>query len=767
MKKLGDKIVTYLLVLGMLMSCCSSGLTVNAMSGDLASGTDATTAITVETTDETDITTEGVYSSEITSEGTNDIISDNSSSSEEGSVPQDGDNFTINQTNLNGNQSAAEAQGNFSVALNGAIQSGYSDYTSYMTDHVLKVDGEVINDGDTIVPSKDFALSLYFKLSLSDMATNGLKYYYELPEHISIGDQGSEEETITLYNADRVAIGNYYIKDDVMYVTFPGYYDEVIAYFNMDASWDVSANSAQIEVNWNNEIETYNIDICDLTVVKTHTGYVNNKDDNGMNVGFKIKVKPNSEDGTINNITLTDSYSLNYLKIDENAYGTDKAIKVTTYNADKTVAGEPKYYKLSDIMEDSASYGSFSIPGLSVTAGGYFEVEYVSSMTEEERMEIDASSGKINQEFINKATASYPYYDAALGKELTLSTSASVESKYGANTAWIYKEEGREEDVKVTTEGTTIIPYVVTVNKHRRYSLGGSIVRDEISEFVGGDVVYYTAWDAITKVEWLNNAGDGEANQTWIFLDDTTYAELNNLATTSSTTAYDNLQANAGLKKKLIDAINAEVDSGNQITDFDEDAALRYVFTSNAANNFIWITPPDDIPTTYTINYQVKAVKEVGSFKNSAALWYTEYDAVPPGPGVGWTKPVKKVLNATKENYGVYIGEDGNYYVDYKITVGLEAGSAGFDGVSVRDIFPHNKVVIDGQEYVVFDWLAGFDGAEVDLANFNTPENIALVSSVVDISTTSTDQAVKAVVDNAYSFYFHEVTGDGHPSDFD
>lgn len=775
MKKLGDKIVSYLLVLGMLMSCCSSGLTVNAMSGDLASGTDATTAITVEATEETDITTEEVYSSEITSEGTNDIISDNSSSSEEGSVPQDGDNFTINQTNLNGNQSAAEAQGNFSVALNGAIQSGYSDYTSYMTDHVLKVDGEEINDGDTIVPSKDFALSLYFKLSLSDMATNGLKYYYELPEHISIGDQGSEEETITLYNADRVAIGNYYIKDDVMYVTFPGYYDEVIAYFNMDASWDVSANSAQIEVNWNNEIETYNIDICDLSVVKTHTGYISNKDDNGMSVGFKIKVKPNSEDGTINNITLTDSYSLDYLKIDENTYGTDKAIKVTTYNADKTVAGEPKYYKLGDIMENSAIYGSFSIPGLSVTAGGYFEVEYVSSMTEEQRMEIDASSGEIDQEFINKATASYPYYDAALGKEVTLSTSASVKSKYGANTSWIYKEEGREEDVKVTSAGTTIIPYVVTVNKHRRYSLGGSIVRDEISEYLdeagnegkAGDVVYYTSSAADTRVEWLNNAGSGTINQKWILLDAETYGKLNGLATTSSTTAYDNLQANTELKQKLIDAINAEVDSGNQITDFDKDAALRYVFTTEAANNFIWITPPDDIPTTYTINYQVKAVKEVGSFKNSAALWYTEYDAVPPGPGVGWTKPVKKVLNATKENYGVYIGEDGNYYVDYKITVGLEAGSAGFDAVSVRDIFPHNKVVIDGQEYVVFDWLAGFDGTEVDLANFNTPENIALVSSVVDVSTTSTDSAVKKVADNAYSFYYHECLGDAHPPAFE
>ncbi len=782
MRKLGKKIVCYATILGMLMSYCPQELKVNAMSTEVATYTDAedystetedvsedTVLITTqESVDTTEVTTETVDNGDITTENANEEITEDVDSAGDEAIPQDGDIFTINHTNLSGNQSAAEAQGNFTVSMNGAVQSGYSDYTSYMTEHTLMVDGTKINDGDTIVPSKDFALSLYFKLTLADMAANGLKYYFELPEYITIGDQGSEEETITLYNGDRVAIGNYYIKDDVMYVSFPGYYDEVIAYFNMDASWDVSDNSAQIEVKWNNDVDTYNIDICDLSVVKTHTGYITNEKDNGMSVGFKIKVTPNSEDGTINNITLTDTYSLGNLKIDEHTYGSDKAVKVTTYNADKTAAGEPKYYKISDIIKEGSSvYGSFSIPGLSVETGGYFQVEYVASVTEEQRMEIDASAGDIKQKFINTAIASYPYYDTELGKEVTLSTSAKVESEYGSNSAWIYKEQGREEDTKVTSSGTTIIPYVVTINKHRRYSLGGSIVRDEISEFVGGDVVYYTAWDADTRVEWLNKAGDGEANQTWIFLDDATYAELNKLATTSSTTAYDNLRANAELKKKLMDAINAEVDSSNQITDFDEDAALRYVFTSNAANNFIWITPPDDIPTTYTINYQVKAVKEVGSFKNSAALWYTEYDAVPPGPGVGWTKPVKKVLNATKENYGVYIGEDGNYYVDYKITVGLEKGSAGFDGVSVRDIFPHNKVVIDGQEYVVFDWLAGFDGAEVDLANFNTPENIALVSSVVDVSTTSTDEAVKAVVDNAYSFYFHEISGDGHPSDFD
>lgn len=747
MKKFWKKTVCFATMLGMLISSCPPGLNVSAMPAEVATYTDAT-----ETTEEAheeiqEVTTEAANDE---NQGTADV-DENS--------PQDGDVFSIDEDNLNGDESVAEAQGQFSMVRESSVQAGYSDYTNYMTDHRLEVDGVEITDGSTIVPSKNFVLSLYFELTLADMATNGLKYYYPLPDHISIGDQGSEDETITLYNGDRVAIGNYYIKDDVLYVTFPGYYDQVIAYFNMDASWDVSSNSAQISVNWEDGVETYNIDICDLTVVKTHTGYVTNDDDNGMSLGFKVRVTPNSETGTINNITLTDTYNLDNLKIDENAYGTDKAVKVTAYNADKTIAGEPVYYKLSDIKTSgNLSSGVFEISGLSISAGGYFEIEYCSFIEEKERMAIDASSGEEKQIAYNTAEASYPYYDAEAGKTVTLSTSAKVKAEYGNNTQWIYKEAGEEGLIKETSEGKTIIPYVVTVNKHRRYSLGGSIVKDEITGFSGGTATYYTNYDADTKVEWMNKLDNGVIEQKWIYLDDETYSDLSALAATGATTAYDKLLADTELVGAIVEAINDTESSSNQITTFDKDAALKYVFTKQGANNFIWVTPTDDMPTTYTIKYQVIVDKEVGSFKNTAALWYTEYEAVPALPG-GWTKPVKKVLNASKTNYGVYVGEDGNYYVDYKITVGLEAGSAAFEDISVRDIFPTNKVVIDGKEYTVIDWLAGFDGTSVDLANFSEEANIALVSSVVNISSTSNDPNVQAVVDNAYAFYFHEVNG--------
>ena len=234
MKKFWKKTVCFATMLGMLISSCPPGLNVSAMPAEVATYTDAT-----ETTEEAheeiqEVTTEAANDE---NQGTADV-DENS--------PQDGDVFSIDEDNLNGDESVAEAQGQFSMVRESSVQAGYSDYTNYMTDHRLEVDGVEITDGSTIVPSKNFVLSLYFELTLADMATNGLKYYYPLPDHISIGDQGSEDETITLYNGDRVAIGNYYIKDDVLYVTFPGYYDQVIAYFNMDASWDVSSNSAQI-----------------------------------------------------------------------------------------------------------------------------------------------------------------------------------------------------------------------------------------------------------------------------------------------------------------------------------------------------------------------------------------------------------------------------------------------------------------------------------------------------------------------------------------
>jgi hypothetical protein len=131
-----------------------------------------------------------------------------------------------------------------------AVIEGYSDYTPYLQSHEITVNGSTLKSGDTITPGKSFALKMSFELNLSNMARNGLQYYYPLPDHISVGDQGTEEEPITLYDSQKVAIGTYYIKDDIMYVTFPGYYDRVVAYFEMEGSWSDCANTSGIDVDW-------------------------------------------------------------------------------------------------------------------------------------------------------------------------------------------------------------------------------------------------------------------------------------------------------------------------------------------------------------------------------------------------------------------------------------------------------------------------------------------------------------------------------------
>ena len=96
-----------------------------------------------------------------------------------------------------------------------ATLNGYTDFSDKLVSHEITVDGQKLNNGDTINPSESFSLKLSFEIkNISDMATGGLKYFFKLPDHISIGNQGSESDQKTLYNSRRDAIGSYYILDD-------------------------------------------------------------------------------------------------------------------------------------------------------------------------------------------------------------------------------------------------------------------------------------------------------------------------------------------------------------------------------------------------------------------------------------------------------------------------------------------------------------------------------------------------------------------------
>ena len=158
----------------------------------------------------------------------NEVNSENQSESEEDIVVEINEEALSSKT-----ETMAEAEGRikpFAMKLMAAgnpennVLEGYSDYTPYLTAHKVMADGVEKKDGDTIDPAKEFSLSLSFDMKIADMGKNGLKYYFKLPEHISIGDLGSENSQIVLYNSNHCAIGTYFVKDDILYVTFPGYY---------------------------------------------------------------------------------------------------------------------------------------------------------------------------------------------------------------------------------------------------------------------------------------------------------------------------------------------------------------------------------------------------------------------------------------------------------------------------------------------------------------------------------------------------------------
>lgn len=644
-----------------------------------------------------------------------------------------------------------------------SILPGYSDYTDYLNSHEISVDGKVLKSGDTIDPAKGFALKMDFTLNLTDMAANGLKYYFPLPDHISIGDKGSEEEPITLYNANRVAIGTYFIKDDVLYVEFPGYYDNVIAFFDMQGSWSGTESRTSIDVAWPKGTDNYKIDLCGLNVQKSQQSYVTQAD-GSLKSSFKITTRPKIPNASISDITFKDEFSNSSRnKIVEDTYGADKAIKVSMYRADKSLI-ESKYYKLSDVRKSTSTGTTFVIPGLDIVDGGYFVVEYETLISMDDRIAIDGSKGR--DSYTNVGTSSYDYFDTTTGKDVTLSASARVTSEYTGGTDWIMKSASDETKTKYVDRKTkVVVPYVITINKRRPYSLGGSAVKDEITGFVGGDVVYDTSPSAETYVEWVTKKGEGTVEQKWVIVSPELLEELNSLCAKSPDTALANLRANTSLQSRVVDAINAAY--GTSYTELDDEAALQYVFTDENSHNFVWFMPFDTTPTSYTIHYDTIVDPEVGSFSNAAALWYTEYEGVPKGPGGGWTRPVKKVMNATKSNAGVYIGADGKYYIDYTLTVGVEAGSAGFEDIGIRDMFPYHPVTLDdGNVYNVYDWVAGIDADSVDITTLTSKDNINLVSPVVDITTDSTDPAVRAVLDTAYAGFFYEVSGDTSPSSF-
>ncbi len=633
----------------------------------------------------------------------------------------------------------------------GYVQGGFSNYSQYMTKHSLKVDGAVIGDGAIIDPSAGFELSLSFKLSLADMAANGLKYYYELPDHITIGDKGSKSEQLALYNSRHVSIGTYYIDDDVIYVEFPGYYDSVEANFSLSASWSDTENRLSVDVPWNDCVEKYIINPCELVVTKQSTGYINMSDDSLLNK-FTVRVTPKSDAGDIHDVIFDDVFSVKNLTIDEDYFEGGKAVMLTSYNAYGLVSDKVYYSAGEVITKTSAREYNIHIEGIDVVKGGYFTVTYAAGIPYDKRLAVDCSGSGDN--YTNRAKASYFVENPDTGEKQELFSEAKITGKYSPDSEWIMKEAGDATKTEVMDNDTkTIVPYTLNINKRRLYSLGGSCVRDEISLFTEGNVVYYTDSAANTYVEWINSSGSGEIKQKWIILTDSVYNEFRSLVYASGKdTSLERFRKNAKIKAKVLNELNAA--EGTSYTEFTDELAAKYVFTDSQSHNFIWLMPLDSEPTSYMIHYDTIVDSQVGDFLNSTSLWFTEYEGIPYAPGTGWVRPTHKVLNATKSNGGVYVGSDGNYYVDFTLTIGLEAGSDAFEDIVIQDEFAYYQPGSYDSKMVM--WLNSpdkklnpdmFDDSN-DPAVWN--ERMKQINSMFTITTDSRDPAVQKLADEAY-----------------
>ena len=656
------------------------------------------------------------------------------------------------------------------------VQAGFSDYSPYIKTHKLTVDNQEILDGDTIEPTKQFKLEMSFNMKLSDMSTNitdstdGLHYYFPLPDHISIGDKGSADSQIPLYNSRNVQIGTYYIKadaknGDVMYVTFPGFYDDVTTYFELSASWSDTDDKDSIQVPWGKDVDTYFINRTSLIITKDQTRARRGDDGITRNV-FHITIKAKDDMNDVKDVDFKDEMTSQHFILDpEGVTGDDGkkyAFKITSYDKDGVVVGTPEVKPASVAKtSDAGTNGtktSVEIKGLTVPKGGKIVVEYAAYIPREDKRDMDNNAESDTLE--NTAAASHPVTNKETGKVEHPWITSKVTDNLIYKKQWILKDASDKNLVKVTdTDNTEYIAmdYDVEVNPLREYTMGGALIRDVISNsFYSADDIKYTnvTYDIknlanekpyVTKTVKANTATTRELS--WVPLSKDVYDDLcSKIDVKHPLGALGRLQndsALAGTRSALQSAISA---AGYSFSGDYSD----YIFTDNECHEFVWLVPEDEddpdrpgdkIVGTYKLHYHTISGLGVGSFANSASLRYRDMDPVIFGavgyPGDYSLKDRK--IEAKKYNEGVYLGNDGNYYVDWTITVAVPADSRGWEDIMLIDEFPR-YVVGSGDDTIIYsDWLKGLAAPNYDSMN----------SGVFQFSTDSKRNDVKAIVNRA------------------
>ncbi|MBP3326036.1 MAG: hypothetical protein J6L77_06435 [Coprococcus sp.] len=703
--------------------------------------TEASEEVTTEEVREeatTEASTEEQSTEETSSEeeGSTEDISTEEEATTEGSIVFYMDNHAIESNDAIG----AEAEGIMTYADTG-VNEGYTDYADYLDVHTILVDGKPYDGTDRLDPAASFTQHLEFTLTRADMKANGLQYYFQFPEHITIGNVGSEDSQLILYNTGGRTIGTYYILDDVLYVTFPGYYESVTAYFNLEANWEDVKNKSNVDILWPGEKEKVLFDLSDLNISKAMTDFEADKDGNQYAV-FTVRISPKSPDLGINGIKFEDTYYSTSILLTEDYFSDSKGkkhdIQVKSYGSDGSLKNTT-YYEYADVAVKSGSNTTMTIGNLSAPANGYIAVQYAVKIDYDTYMKLGAQ-GK-QAAYKNKATASYDIYNEDGTYNDTLSSSAERDGYFGTETGWVYKKVGT--GVYTDDKTNLVVPYTVGINRDRLYSLGGSIVQDAITQF---DDSYTVTYDMSTNPTIDITDKNGSSNRTleWKVLEDSLYAELvSALYKSSSKTAMDNILTGTGsyatLRNKLKTALG--------VSELTNEIVSTYLFTDSAAEDFTWITPLDKTPTHYMLHYNTLVPSACDGNTNSASMWYTEYNAIPPGPGTGYENPYKKVMEIDKSNDGIYEDKDGNYLVDWHISLTVPAGSH-FDHIALEDVLQSYYIPADvlSPGHSVYDWFYAMGD---DYYYDNNAEIIWEESDrIFTIYSDSTDAAVQKTVEN-------------------
>ncbi|MBP3232897.1 MAG: hypothetical protein J6M65_00530 [Eubacterium sp.] len=642
-----------------------------------------------------------------------------------------------------------------------AAPGDYVDYTSHLEAHQIVVDGKVMlgNGSETIDPEKDFGVELQFYLTFEDMVENGLKYSYKLPEHISIGDKGSDSSPLTLYNGSGVAIGTYFIKDDVIYVTYPGYYYDVTTKFNLDASWSDVEGRNEVEVKWEDGVDKFKIDNSDIIAEKESVKYQMVTDSSSPYMcytEFMVTARTKTKAGAqgVSNIVLEDTMSNTKMVLYEDFYPGNKEFKVVVYDSDDQMVGEPKFYDKSDsdvtvttTKDGNKTITKFTIKGLSLEQGQHLTVYYAGGIESSQRTTVMAEGDA----FRNEAKFGYPYYNPETGKTENIYVSAKDEGYLSKDTEWLYKTVPNQNNIRFDTVGDetrTLAPYSVGLNTGMTEQIGGSSLQDKLSlskaNIDKGYTATYYAYnnDIYNKADYRPtlktktlSGEEATHNIEWLIVSQATYDKIAAHHSSSSKVQLDNFAADTALLAAIQNETGVAVNASN---------AWNYIFTVKDGMEFTWFSPKDTEPTSYTISYWASVDPRISAFTNGASLYFKTIFSTEPGDAT----PIVVNFATSKHNNGVYKGADDNYYVDYVIQFHMGPNSGGLEDWGLSDWFPSYEVTTaSGGTVKVYDWLAGLSQSSLSMQDTEGYSNAAAVESAFDISTDSKDPEVKALVD--------------------